>query len=367
MKSLPVSALCTAAGIAVFGIDFFGKTGENLFWGILELTCGMAGGFGLAALWLRDCRSWQEKVLAGLLLCCHILEFWMWIPFAIGIFCKDRKNPVPDRQWVFRVLFTTLALGCGTGGFGLFYWGWSAPQPEIPLWQTLGGLTAAIAVPGFAAWYFLHFSPLAAWQVAGRFTALYAGVLFLCHMGKLPYRRPEAWYIYAAMLLICGGAAFIGWRKKLPAESRKILLGSWGMVLWLTATYMVLDCYLDRKYYGYHFYQEKNLARVEAASRPVLEACRRYRDRYGIWPEDPEQMKEWLEKDQEWARDLLITGCYTDEKGDFRILMKRHKRIHVLAYCFKADGSGKWEIIAPYHPRLKPGDRRWKHRFPYTD
>ena len=367
MKPLPLLILCAAAGLAAIGIDIAGKVGANLFWGILELICGASAGFGLAALWLRDCRSWQEKGLTAVLLCCHLLEFWLWLPFAIGLFCKNRKNPEPDRQWFCRVLFTTLSLFCGTGGFGLFYWGWSAPQPEIPLWQTIGGLAAAIIVPGITARYLLHVSRQAALLVTARFTAVYAGVLFLCQMGKLPYRRPEEWYIYAALLLICGGAAIIGWRKKLPAGNGKIFWTSWSCVLLLTAGYMVLDCYLDRKYYGYHFYQEKNFSSLVTDSQPVLAACRQYRARYGVWPEYPEQMKEWLKKDQLVSSKLEITGCYTDEKGDFRILMKRRKRIHVLAYCFKADGSGKWEIIAPNHPMLKPGDRRWKHRFPYTD
>ena len=360
------SLLAAAAGLTVQGIDLAGLTGSNAVFGSLELLCGSIAGLGLAALWLQPKRSTMENILTGLLLLCHIFAFWLWFFFFTGIFCRDKGNPQPDRQWLKRVLFLLLTIFSGAGGYGVFYWGWSDPLPGIPLWQTLTGLTVSIAIPLLAVRYLLGENWRNACQIACRFPALYAGILFLCSLEKLRYRPPEAWYIYAGLLLICAVSALIGWRRNVPSGiSRKILRATWGIVLLLTASYMVLDCWLDRKYFGYHSFQQYNRERFLLLSPPILDACKQYRAKYNTWPEYPEQLDEWLKNKD--TGELYIIGCDTDPEGNFRLFLKRRRRIWVAVCNFRKDGSETWEIAAPYHPLMKSGARRWKHSFPHTD
>ena len=65
--------LPVAAGLIVAAIDFAGLTGANFFWGALELICGVLAGTGLAALWMRENTTLQDRILSGILLICHIL------------------------------------------------------------------------------------------------------------------------------------------------------------------------------------------------------------------------------------------------------------------------------------------------------
>ena len=356
--------LAAAAGGIAVGIDLAGLTGKDFFWGTAELFCGVTAGCGLAALWMQERYSVKDRITGVFLLLCHVVAYWLWVPFFLGLFCRQGAGE-PDRQWLRRVLFFCVTVFCGVVGFGFFYWGWSAPVPEIPLWRTLGGLAAAVFLPGICARIFLQFKRWDAFFFSCRFLALYAGVLFFCSMVKLRYRFPAPWYVYAGLLLILAAAAWGGWRK-FPAETRKVRWGAWCGVLCLTVGYMVLDCYLDHKYFGYLTYQPKRLAYFQDHGAPVLDACRKYRKKYGVWPSYPEQLRKFLKKNSV-AADLFITGFYTDEQGDFRVFFKRSAKVLVMAYNFRADGSGRWEIIAPDHPQMKPGDRRWKYRFPYVE
>ncbi len=361
----PVLFLSAAAGLAVAAIDIAGLIGENFFWGALEFVCGCAAGAGLAALWLQDRYSREDKVLAGILLFCHIFSFWLWLPFFIGVCCRTAAEPAPDRQWFRRFLFAILTIVCGTGGYGVFYWGWSAPQPDIPLYQTAAGVIAALAGPLLAARFVLAVPWREAWRVFCRLLAGYAGVLLICSLYKLYFRAPYAWYVYAGLGLIGAGAAWGGWRKMSTPANRKVLRLAWGAVLLLTMGHMVLECWLDRYYFGFHSTQEYFVSRFQRLSPPILDACRKYREKYGVWPDDPVQLKEFMKNAD--TGEVYITGCHTDSNGDFRIFLKRQRRIWVRVYCFRADGTEKWEYAAPDHPQRKPGDRRWKHAFPYTD
>ena len=357
--------LPAAAGLIVAAIDFAGLTGENFFWGALELICGCLAGTGLAALWMRQDHTVQEKIVIGLLLICHVLSFWLWIPFAAGLFCRDTGQTEPDRSWYRRVLFLILTILCGAGGYALFYWGWSSPQPDIPQYQTITGLLTAVLAPLFAARYLLAAAWQDAWIMAFRFPALYAGMLLLCSLYKLRLRAPEAWYIYAGLLLICIAAIAGGWRRKLSAGLSKIQWGAWCAILFLITWHMALDCRLDQYYFGYHRTQKYYLKNFQENSPPILEACRQYRAKYNAWPDDPGQLKEFMEIPMPGS--LTVTGCHTDANGDFRIFLKRPRRVWVMAYHLRPDGTATWEYAAPNHPQRKPGDRRWKHFFPYTD
>lgn len=359
------SLLPVAAGLVVTAIDAAGQTGENFCWGALEFICGVLAGTGLAALWMQKNSSIQDRIFTGILLICHILSFWLWIPFAVGLFCRNAGQTEPDRPWCRRVLFFILTVSGGAGGYSLFYWGWSSPQPDIPLYQTIAGVLAALVTPLLTTRYLLAAAWQDAWRAAFRFPALYAGMLLLCSLYKLRLRPPEAWYIYAVLLLICAAAIAGGWRKKLPAGIRKIQWGAWCVILFLITWHMALDCWMDRRYFGYHATQKYYLENFQQNSPPILKACRKYREKYNAWPDDPEQLKEFMETPMPGS--LLITGCHTDANGDFRIFLKRPRRVWTMVYHLRTDGTTTWEYAAPHHPQRKPGDRRWKHYFPHTD
>ena len=354
-----------AAGVTVIGIDLAGLTGANFFWGALEFICGCTAGAGLAACWISEPRTAAEKAAAGFLLCCHIFSFWLWVPFAAALICRNAGQTEPDSQWVRRYSFGMLAVTCCTGGYGFFYWGWSSPQPDIPVYQTAAGVLAAIAVPLLAGRFILQSSWRDAWRITCRFLALYSGVLLLCSFVKLNFRQPYGWYIYAGMMLICAAAAWGGRRKLSMPGIRKTVWFAWCTVLLATTGYMVLDCCLDARYFGNESTQTYYLSRFRLADSPILDACRKYRTKYNAWPEKPDQLYEFLKKSD--VAEVYITGCHTAPNGDFRIFLKRQRRIWVMAYCFHADGRESWEYAAPDHPQRKPGDRRWKHYFPYTD
>ena len=357
--------LPVAAGLIVAAIDFAGLTGANFFWGALELICGVLAGTGLAALWMRENTTLQDRILSGILLICHIISFWLWIPFAAGLFCRNAGQTEPDQPWSRRILYLFLTVFCGAAGYALFYWGWSSPQPDIPLYQTLAGVLAALVTPLLTTRYLLAATWQEAWITAFRFQALYAGMLLLCGLYKLRFRAPEAWYIYAVILLICGAAIAGGWRKRLPAGISKIQWGAWCIILLLITWHMALDCWLDQYYFGYHSTQKYYLRNFQRNSPPILKACRKYRAKYNAWPDDPEQLKEFMKVNK--PESLTITGCHTDANGDFRIFLKRPRRVWTMVYHLRPDGTATWEYAAPDHPQRKPGDRRWKHYFPYTD
>ena len=226
-------------------------------------------------------------------------------------------------------------------------------------------MLAAVITPLLTARYLLAATWQEAWTAAFRFPALYAGILLLCSLYKLRFRAPEAWYIYAGLLLICGAAIVGGYRKKLPAGISKIQWGAWVVILVLITGHMVLDCWLDRYYFGYHATQRRYLKHFHRDSPPILDACWQYRQKYNAWPDVPEQLKEFMEIAQ--PDSLSITGFHTEANGDFRVFLKRQRRVWIMSYRLRPDGTSTWEYAAPDHPQRKPGDRRWKHFFPYTD
>lgn len=362
---LPAAALC---GLAIPGIEAAGKTGHDLYWGTLELFCGAAAGWGLAALWLEKKNSRFHKILCGILLLCAILHCWLWVPFAIAYFCRNAASPEPDRAWACRVLFAMVTIFCSIGGFGFFYWGWSDPVPDIPVSRTLAGLGIALLVPVIAGYFLLKLPPKTLLVWFWRYLALFAGWVLVSSLLKLHFRPPEPWFVYTGLSLLFAAASVAGWRHRSPPNLAKVLRGTWGVVLLVAGMQILLDCWLDRRYFGTPASQQLKIDAFAAESGPLLDACRKYRAHHQAWPEDEEELKPFTETDPGTPPTLLrCIGCYTDEKGDFRIFFKRGYNILIMAYCFGADGREKWEIIARDHPMMQPGDRRWKHGFPYTD
>ena len=347
-------------GLAAAAMDWGGVAGGTSWClGAAELVCGVIAGWGFAVLWMRPHLRKREKAAQMVLLLLHIAFWWLWIPFGLALFCRGMEKSSSESVWIQRCFFVLIASACFAGGALAVYCGFFSANPDLSPWWSAAGAAAALLGPWAAAKMFLPYSGRDCRRLVCR-TGFFGGILLLV----LLWKHTGIWRVnggyFAAVLILsaCCGVALLfsgGLKENFCREWRYFLLsgilicGLLGVVQYRLLRNLVPEAEL----------RSFQLRRQDSAE-PAVAAYRKYVAEYGRTPENPEILQSSIVRPE-----MKVYGLDTDENGTFRIFFHDGTKLPAFCWTRSPDGREYWELVVFSHPLLKPGDRRWRHAFPY--